>query len=132
MKKFIEFFFGYGSSIVFVGVAYWLLYIQPNFDAGIVPLRITYVILFFFLFSQAILVQLMRGQDENKGMVDVMLSVLTIVALVFLPFISNTSEINIWWDIYIIFASGTLYDFLMNNRMILRQFRMSTGFANEE
>lgn len=131
MRKFFGFFFGYGSSFVYLGVAYWLLMFQPDFESGMTAIRITTYALVFFMFSQAALVQLLKGQEETKGMIDLVLSMVVVFGLILLPIFSNTGEILIWLDIYILFLFGGLFDLVINNRMILRMFRMSTGIANE-
>lgn len=131
MRKFFSFFFGYGSSIVYIIVAAWLLAFQPMFESGVTAFRITYITLFFFLFSQAALVQVLKGQDEAKGMLDFAFSVIVFVGLILLAIFFATTKIIIWWDIYIMFMVGALYDLLINNRLILRMFRMSTGVASE-
>lgn len=116
-------------SVLFIGVESWLLLVQPSFlTIGNVHSLSIYTI-FIFLFCQGLFIQQLKGQEENRGMTDFSLSVIVLIFQVIIFIFA--SKVDGWFEIYTWFLLVSFYDFGINNRMILRMFRMSTGVAQE-
>ena len=117
------------SSVVFVGIEFWLLLLQPSFmDTGTVHTISVYII-FFYLYSQGLLIQQLKGQEEDKGMWDLGFSVAVIIIQVVILIFAD--KIDGWFEVYSWYLLAAIYDLAIINRMIFRMFRMSTGFAKE-
>lgn len=117
------------SVIFLIGIEGTLLVGQPKFlTLGDVHIISIYTIL-AYLIVQGLLIQTLKGQEENKGMSDLSLSVIAIIAQVLIIMFGN--KVGGWYIIYSWYVIATLYDLIINNRMILRMFRMSTGVAQE-
>ena len=129
MDNVVKFVFGAGSSLIYVVSAFFFLYIQPEWEVY-TYIKYSFLVLSLFLVAQGLQVQLMRGQDESKGMIDIILSVVVLIALILIAVFVN-DKTSIWWDLWIGYMFGAMYDLIINNRQILAKFRMSTGISIE-